>query len=186
MNLCRVFRKNLWLHKLPTSRNWNRAWKISGIYNQYQRSYLQIPQCSMNPGTVIHCPNTILISKMMMMLISYFSFKTNRWARSWWKLLFSYHTSILPGPIWVLELLNGHPDRIHSELGVQKHIFQKFIEEFSSHGYLHPKHIMLKEQLSIFLYMCVTGLSYKHVGQCLSVIKQHNIKVRTFFFLVSH
>ena len=98
----------------------------------------------------------------------------------------TYHTSILTGPMWVLELLNGHPDRICSELGVQKHVFRKLIEELSSHGYLHSKHILLEEQLSIFLYMCVTGLSCKHVGQCLSVIKQHNIKVRTFFFLVSH
>ena len=76
-----------------------------------------------------------------------------------------YHTSILTGPMWVLELLNGHPDRIRSELGVRKHIFRKLIEELSSHRYSHSKHVMLEEQLSIFLYMCVTDLSCKHVGE---------------------
>jgi hypothetical protein len=29
-----------------------------------------------------------------------------------------YHTSILTGEGWVLELLNGHPKQIHTELGV--------------------------------------------------------------------
>ena len=34
-----------------------------------------------------------------------------------------YHTSILTGEGWVLELLNGHPKWIHTELEVYWHVF---------------------------------------------------------------
>jgi hypothetical protein len=56
-----------------------------------------------------------------------------------------YHTSILTGPMWVLELLNGHPDRIRNELGVRKHVFRQLVDELSSHGYSHSKHVTLEE-----------------------------------------
>lgn len=41
----------------------------------------------------------------------------------------AYHTSALSGANWVCELLNGHSERIHNELGVHKHIFNAIIEE---------------------------------------------------------
>ncbi|EGO03241.1 hypothetical protein SERLA73DRAFT_69145 [Serpula lacrymans var. lacrymans S7.3] len=59
-----------------------------------------------------------------------------------------YHTSILTGHGWVLELLQGHPDRIHAELGVRRHVF-----------------LNLEEQLAIFLYTSVIGLSVRHLGE---------------------
>ena len=34
-----------------------------------------------------------------------------------------YHTSSLMGEMWVLELINGHPEWICNELGVHKHVF---------------------------------------------------------------
>ena len=52
-----------------------------------------------------------------------------------------YHTSILFGRAWLQELLHGHPERICTKLGVHK------------------------EQLAIFLYTSVTGLSIHHVGE---------------------
>ena len=40
-----------------------------------------------------------------------------------------YHTSILTGKGWVMELLAGHPNRIHCELGVSCEVFVELIEE---------------------------------------------------------
>ncbi|KIJ14159.1 hypothetical protein PAXINDRAFT_33865, partial [Paxillus involutus ATCC 200175] len=70
-----------------------------------------------------------------------------------------YHMSILTGAGWVLELLNGHPEQIRTELGVHKHIFKGLIVELQTHGYTHSKHVTIEEQLSIFLYGSATGLS---------------------------
>ncbi|KAH7903666.1 hypothetical protein BJ138DRAFT_974793, partial [Hygrophoropsis aurantiaca] len=36
-----------------------------------------------------------------------------------------YHTSILTGHAWVLELMNGHPKRIKNNLGVSLHVFEE-------------------------------------------------------------
>ena len=77
-----------------------------------------------------------------------------------------YHDSALTGTAWVLELLNGHPECIHNELGVHKNVFNTLIEELELAGYVSSKHVYLKEQLTIFLYTCVTGLSLRHVCEC--------------------
>ena len=68
-----------------------------------------------------------------------------------------YHDSALTGAAWVLELLNGHPECIHNELGVHKNVFNTLIEELELAGYVSSKHVYLKEQLVIFLYTCVTS-----------------------------
>jgi hypothetical protein len=76
-----------------------------------------------------------------------------------------YHTSGLTGQAWVLELLNGHPDRIHTELGVHKHVFLALVEELHGLDMKDEHNLVLEEQLAIFLYTCVTGLSIQHVGE---------------------
>jgi hypothetical protein len=76
-----------------------------------------------------------------------------------------YHTSILTGAGWVSELLSGHPERICTELGVHRHVFDILINELQSEGYTHSKHVTIEEQLSIFLYACVTGLTIRHIGE---------------------
>ncbi|KAF8896044.1 hypothetical protein BD779DRAFT_1493706 [Infundibulicybe gibba] len=38
-----------------------------------------------------------------------------------------YHTSALTGEDWVIELLCGHPGRIHASLGVSHHIFSTLL-----------------------------------------------------------
>ena len=70
-----------------------------------------------------------------------------------------YYTSVFSGTDWVQELINGHPECIRNELGVHKHVFHALVEELQLAGYKHSKHIYLKEQLAIFLYTYVTGLS---------------------------
>ena len=74
-----------------------------------------------------------------------------------------YHDSALTGDGWVTELLEGHPKRIRKELGVHKHVFRALIISLQNAGYTPSKFVTLEEQLAIFLYTCVTGLSLGHV-----------------------
>jgi hypothetical protein len=76
-----------------------------------------------------------------------------------------YHTSILTGEGWVMELLAGHPDRIRCELGMARHVFVELVSELRRIGYSNSKYVSLEEQLAIFLYTCVTGLTTRHVGE---------------------
>ena len=77
----------------------------------------------------------------------------------------SYHTSVLSGHAWVMELLNGHPGRIRCELGVNHQTFDLLLANLHTMGYKDSCHVKLEEQLAIFLYTCVTGLSTRHVGE---------------------
>lgn len=76
-----------------------------------------------------------------------------------------YHTSALSGMAWVNELLTGHPDRIRCELGVRRHVFYVLLNLLRDSGCRDSKYVMLEEQLAIFLYACVTGLSVRHLGE---------------------
>ena len=76
-----------------------------------------------------------------------------------------YHTSALSGEAWVLEFLCGHPNRIHMELGVSVEVFSNLVQELRDIGYQNSRNVSLEEQLAIFLYMCVTGLTIRHVGE---------------------
>jgi len=55
-----------------------------------------------------------------------------------------YHTSALSGQGWVLELLNGHPEHIHTELGVQVHVFCWMLTALQRAGIGPSKHISLE------------------------------------------
>jgi hypothetical protein len=76
-----------------------------------------------------------------------------------------YHTSILTGEGWVMELLAGHPERICCELGVHRHVFLELIQELRQLNHDRSKYVSLEEQLAIFLYISVTGLTIRHVGE---------------------
>ena len=76
-----------------------------------------------------------------------------------------YHTSILSGHQWVLELISGHPDRIRCELGMEKEVFLQLLLELRQAGHQDSRRVTLEEQLAIFLYICVTGLTVRHVGE---------------------
>jgi hypothetical protein len=76
-----------------------------------------------------------------------------------------YHTSILSGYAWLQELLHGHPERIRTELGVHKEVFHALISKLRSMGHSDTRYVKLEEQLAIFLYTSVTGLSVRHVGE---------------------
>jgi hypothetical protein len=74
-------------------------------------------------------------------------------------------TSILTGEGWVLELLTGHPECIRCELGVHRHVFLELITELRRLGHTNSRFVSLEEQLAIFLYTCVTGLTIRHAGE---------------------
>ena len=76
-----------------------------------------------------------------------------------------YHTSALTGEMWVLELINGHPEQIRNELGVRKDIFFGLRDDLHQYGHRRSKHVTLEEQLAIFLYTCVMGLSIRHISE---------------------
>jgi hypothetical protein len=76
-----------------------------------------------------------------------------------------YHTSILTGEGWVMELLEGHPNHIQCELGVSRDVFLELIQELQRLGHGNSKYVSLEEQLAIFLYMSVTGLTIRHVRE---------------------
>ena len=79
-----------------------------------------------------------------------------------------YHTLALTGHAWVLELLTGHPKIIRCELGVHDHVFYALLHHLQTIGYTNAhgeSGLMLEEQLTIFLYTCITGLSIHHVRE---------------------
>ena len=77
----------------------------------------------------------------------------------------AYHTSILSGEGWVLELLDGHPERMHTELGVRVPVFRQLVLELQEVSLGPSKHVSLEEKVAIFLYASVTGLSIRHLGE---------------------
>ena len=76
-----------------------------------------------------------------------------------------WHTSMLTGQMWVIELLAGHPEHICTDLGVHKHVFYTIIDELCELGHTDSKFVTLEEQLAIFLYCSVTGLTVRHLGE---------------------
>ena len=77
-----------------------------------------------------------------------------------------YHTSILSGQMWVDELLDGHPDHICCELGLQKGTLHELFCALHCFGVTDLKYVGLEEQLALLLYMLVTGLTIWHTGKC--------------------
>ena len=55
--------------------------------------------------------------------------------------------------------------RIHTELGVSHETFIALIEELRGMGHNDSKFVSLEEQLAIFLYASVTGLTVQHLGE---------------------
>jgi hypothetical protein len=77
-----------------------------------------------------------------------------------------YHTSILTGEAWVYELMYGHPDRIRHNFGVDCDVFNALLHVLHRNRFVMSRNgVSVEEQLGIFLYTCVTGLSSRLVGE---------------------
>ena len=73
-------------------------------------------------------------------------------------------TSTPNAKVWMQELLDGPPEHFRSELGVRKNVFEQLVQELSAQGHTGCKKITLEQQLAIFLYVCASGLSCRHIG----------------------
>ena len=61
-----------------------------------------------------------------------------------------WHTSMLTGQMWVLELLAGHPEHICTQLGVCSHVFYAIIDKFCVLCYTDSKFVTLKNNWPSF------------------------------------
>ncbi|KIK24574.1 hypothetical protein PISMIDRAFT_98407, partial [Pisolithus microcarpus 441] len=64
------------------------------------------------------------------------------------------------------------------ELAIHKHVFKILLCELEQNGHTHSKNVSLEEQLAVFLYTCVTGLSIRHIGK---QFQQSNSTVSKYF-----
>jgi hypothetical protein len=76
------------------------------------------------------------------------------------------HTSILRGEDWIKELLTGNDSRFYNQMGVQKHVFRRLIEELRQKTSLdNTKHVSVEEQVAIFLHVAITGQSNRKLQE---------------------
>ena len=76
------------------------------------------------------------------------------------------HTSILTGKGWLDEVLHGHPDRCHRELGMSALQFSLLWAELAANGELaDSRFITSQEQLAIFVYWMVHGSSQRELQE---------------------
>jgi hypothetical protein len=66
-----------------------------------------------------------------------------------------HHDSALTGQAWVLELLQGNPARIKTELGLYQHTFIRLVGDLRKAGIDNTKHVSAEEQVAVFLLICV-------------------------------
>jgi hypothetical protein len=79
--------------------------------------------------------------------------------------LIPYHMSLLSGEGWIQELMSGHPNRIRTELGMHAHVFWNLVTVLRTCGLVPSGRLSCEEQVAIFLYTSVTGLTVRHVGE---------------------
>ena len=72
----------------------------------------------------------------------------------------SMHTSRLSGLAWMIDLLSGHPDQFYAAMGMNKNVFGELVSELERYGGLQDsRNVSVIEQLGIFCYTVVTGLT---------------------------
>ncbi|KAF7340828.1 putative nuclease HARBI1-like protein [Mycena sanguinolenta] len=76
------------------------------------------------------------------------------------------HTSILSGSLWIDEILLGHPDRCHRELGMSAALFLLLLAELVATGDLaDSRFVSAQEQVAIFVYWLVHGSSQRELQE---------------------
>jgi hypothetical protein len=60
---------------------------------------------------------------------------------------------------------DSHPERIRAALGVHKHVFNGLLKALRKLGLSDSRHVLLREQLAIFLHSCVKGMSVIDLGE---------------------
>ena len=124
-------------------------------YTEISGSYSDISQSQGTDDQVIGIA-AIFIRLMMKEVLSYGTSPYNKTP---------YHMSALTGKMWVVEMLHGHLEQIWNELGAHKHVFLSLCSDWWWYWHQDSKYVTLEEQLAIFLYTCITGLSIWHVSK---------------------
>ena len=76
-----------------------------------------------------------------------------------------YHTSVLTGEMWVNELLSRQPRCFWTELGVYQSTFILLMKAVQKLGLQSLHHVSIEQQVTIFLYIFVTGITCIHTGE---------------------
>ena len=77
------------------------------------------------------------------------------------------HTSQLLGQQWLDELIDGHNQRFHNEMGIRKHVFMRLVRVLRRDtGLVDTQHVLAEEQLAIFLHYVHQGLSNRALQEC--------------------
>ncbi|KIJ59138.1 hypothetical protein HYDPIDRAFT_79478, partial [Hydnomerulius pinastri MD-312] len=92
-----------------------------------------------------------------------------------------YHTLALSEEAWVIDLLVGHPEHIWCELGMHGHVLAELVSQLQQLSHSNFKFVSLEEQLTIFLYTSITGLTIRHVGERF----QHSNKTISWYLLMT-
>ena len=72
------------------------------------------------------------------------------------------NTSILTGPMYIRELLDGHPTRCFDVLRMESHIFQDLCDYLRSRKLLeNSRGVSVEEQLGMLMYMMSRNASYR-------------------------
>ena len=107
---------------------------LSRIPTCYLISTILLATATMDPNQ--HREQLLLIKKQVMMLTSLLVIAiTVIFAPEEAMIRLAYHTSLLTGAGWVMELLAGHPMHICTELGVSRETFIALIEELHGMGH---------------------------------------------------
>jgi len=71
--------------------------------------------------------------------------------------------SALTGHQFMQEQLRGHPEVFYDNFGMHKHVFHRLLKALKEKtGFTDSKHVSAIEQLGIFLYAVITGLSVRN------------------------
>jgi hypothetical protein len=72
------------------------------------------------------------------------------------------NVSRMTGQEWMEEQLDGHPGVFYDTFGMHKHVFRNLLKVLTEKtGFSDTKHVSAVEQLGIFLYAVITGLSIR-------------------------
>jgi hypothetical protein len=123
-----------------------------------RRYYLTVLQAELGMHEHLHQMATLIFSIILSATVALLESSSRKEAEP-------YHTLILTGDAWVIELLVGHLERIRCELGVHRHVFIELVSVLHELGHSNSRFVSLEEQLAIFLYASVTGLTIQHVEE---------------------
>lgn len=95
-------------------------------------------------------------------------------------------TSKLTGMDWVQELITGHPIWFSDALATPKHIYWNLVKELQLYaGLTHSKHVLLEEQVALFLHFWKTGGTVWNLQECFqhspSTISEYELQLVLMF-----